>query len=174
MGKMKMNVDPQSGLVAIMVHHVQHYNPKRYWKWRGIVTNPNSKVPKFIKLLMLYYIKRCDAFNNASMGTDLNQGAVFEDVPNLPHGLNGIIIHMGAKFGKNCTIYQQVTVGGVRYKRPTFGDNVVIGAGAKVLGDVHVGDNVNIGANTVVTKDVPSNCTVVGGPIRVIQHDKIQ
>ncbi len=106
------------------------------------------------------------------MGTDINQGAVFESRPNLPHGLNGIIIHMGAKFGKNCTIYQQVTVGGVRFQRPSFGNNVVIGAGAKILGGVHVGDNVKIGANTVVTKDVPSNCTVVGSPMRIINHEK--
>lgn len=168
---MSMNVDPDNRLVSIMVHHIQHYNPKRYWKWREIVVNPASHVPTVIKLFMLFYLKRCDAFNNASMGTDLNQGAVFGSQPNLPHGLNGIIIHMGAKFGKNCTIYQQVTVGGLRYKRPSFGDNVVIGAGAKILGGVHVGDNVRIGANTVVTKDVPSNCTVVGSPMRIISHD---
>lgn len=166
-----MNVNPENRIVSIMVHHIQHYNPERYWKWREIVVNPSSSVPKFIKLFMLFYIKRCDAFNNASMGTDLNQGAIFESRPTLPHGLNGIIIHMGAKFGKNCTIYQQVTVGGVRFQRPTFGDNVIIGAGAKILGGVKIGDNVKIGANTVVTKDVPSNTTVVGAPMRIITHD---
>lgn len=169
---MPMNVNPDNRFVSIMVHLIQHYNPNRYWKWREIVVNPNSRVPKFIKLFMLLYLKRCDAFNNASMGTDLNQGAVFGSRPTLPHGLNGIVIHMGAKFGKNCTIYQQVTVGGLRYKRPSFGDNVVIGAGAKILGGVHVGDNVRIGANTVVTKDVPSNCTVVGSEVRIITHIK--
>ncbi len=168
---MKMNVNPENRLISILVHHVQHYNPERYWKWRDIVINPGSKIPKIIKLLMLFYIKRCDAFNNASMGTDLNQGAYFEERPTLPHGLNGIIIHMGARFGKNCTIYHQVTVGGVRFQRPSFGDNVIIGAGAKVLGGVKIGDNVKIGANTVVTKDVPSNCTVVGSPMRIILHD---
>ncbi|MBR8719423.1 2,3,4,5-tetrahydropyridine-2,6-dicarboxylate N-acetyltransferase [Bacteroides pyogenes] len=171
MTTMKMNVNPDNRIVAMMVHHIQHYNPKRYWRWREIVVNPNSRVPKMIKLFMLLYIKRCDAFNNASMGTDINQGAVFAGRPELPHGLNGIIIHMGAKFGKNCVIYQQVTVGGLRYKRPTFGDNVVIGAGAKILGGVHVGDNVKIGANAVITKDVPSNCTVVGAPMRIINNE---
>ena len=166
-----MNVNPENKIISVMVHHVQHYNPERYWKWREIVVDPSSRIPKFIKLFMLFYIKRCDAFNNASMGTDLNQGAFFESRPLLPHGLNGIIVHMGAKFGKNCTIYQQVTVGGVRFQRPTIGNNVVIGAGAKILGGVHIGDNVKIGANTVVTKDVPANTTVVGGPVRIITHE---
>ncbi len=171
MSKLEMNVNPENRLVSIMVHHIQHYNPQRYWKWREIVVNPTSQYPKWIKLLMLLYIKRCDAFNNASMGTDLNQGAVFAGRPILPHGLNGIIVHMGAKIGYNNTIYQQVTIGGANFKRPTLGDNVIIGAGAKILGGVHIGDNVKIGANTVVTKDVPSNCTVVGAPMRIINHE---
>ena len=172
MPTMPMNVNPENRLVSILVHHIQHYNPRRYWNWREIVVNANSRVPKIIKLFMLFYLKRCDAFNNASMATDIDQGAVFKTRPTLPHGLNGIIIHMGAKFGKNCVIYQQVTVGGVRFKRPTIGDNVIIGAGAKILGGVHIGDNVKIGANTVITKDVPSNCTVVGGEFRIIPHIK--
>lgn len=166
-----MNVNPNNWFISVLVHQIQHYNPERYWRYREIVVNPLSKVPKIIKLFMLLYIKRSDAYNNASMGTDLNQGAYFASRPELPHGLNGIIIHMGARFGKNCVIYQQVTVGGVRYQRPTFGDNVVIGAGAKILGGVHIGDNVRIGANTVITKDVPSNCTVVGSSMRIINHD---
>ena len=59
--------------------------------------------------------------------------------------------------------------GGVE-KVPHIGDNVFIGAGAKILGDIKIGNNVKIGANAVVTKDVPDNCTVVGNPAVIINH----
>lgn len=121
-----------------------------------------------VKLYYLFYIKRCDAFNNASLGTDINQGAIFESQPEFPHGLNGVIVHMKAHIGKNAVIFQQVTIGSSGGGTPWIGDNVQIGAGAKILGKIRIGDNVMIGANAVVTKDVPDNCTVVCSPMRVI------
>ena len=109
------------------------------------------------------YIKRCDAYNNASMGTNLNYGAQFKSPPHLPHGLNGIIIHPETVIGENCIIYQQVTIAGKYGRSAEIGDNVSIGAGAKIVGAVKIGSNVIIGANTVVTKDCPDNSKVVGG-----------
>ena len=126
-----------------------------------------------LKFWYLLYIKRCDAFNKASMGTDLNHGAVFGTVPHLPHGLNGIIISPDAKIGKNCTIYHQVTIGNDNKKLenvPTIGDNVTIYPGAKIVGKVKVGNNCVIGANAVVVKDVPDNYLVVVGEQRIIQR----
>ena len=164
----KMNVNPHNKLVRIIMGHVQHYNPEKYWKRRAIVVNPDNKTPKFIKLYYLYYIKKCDAFNNASLGTDLNQGAVFESVPDLAHGLNGIIVHLKAHIGKDAIIWQQVTIGSSGGGTPYIGDNCKIGAGAKVLGGITIGNNVTIGANTVVTKNVPDNSLVVGSPMRII------
>lgn len=78
--------------------------------------------------------------------------------------MNGIVINKDALIGENCTIFQQVTIGAVQGKvgAPIIGDNVYIGAGAKILGNIKVGNNVKIGANTVVTKDVPDGVTVVG------------
>ena len=101
----KMNVDPHNKLIRLMMGHVQHYNPDKYWKRREIVVDPHNKTPKLIKLWYLYYIKKCDAFNNASLGTDINQGAVFVSRPELPHGLNGIIVHLKAQIGKNAVIW---------------------------------------------------------------------
>ena len=102
------------------------------------------------------------------MGTNINEGAHFKTPPELPHGLNGIIIHYKARFGSNCIIYQQVTVGGKDGKAAEFGDNVMIGSGAKIIGGCKIGNNVTIGANTVVTKDIPDNMTVVGAQIRIL------
>ena len=166
----KMNVNPRNRWIKKLMGIVQHYDPDKYWKRREIVVDKDNKTPKIIKLYFLYYIKRCDAFNNASLGTDLNQGAIFETRPELPHGLNGIIVHMKAHVGANATIWQQVTIGSSGGGTPWIGDNCKIGAGAKILGGVHIGNNVTIGANTVVTKDVPDNSTVVGASMRFIEH----
>ena len=107
------------------------------------------------------------------MGTTLNSGAQFASKPILPHHLNGIVISHYAKIGKNCIIYQQVTIAEDGNQRAaTIGDNVSIGAGAKILGNISIGDNVKIGANAVVTKDIPSNCTAVGVPARVIRDNR--
>jgi len=87
----------------------------------------------------------------------------------------GIFINHKAVVGKNCNISQQVTIGrtnrGGRKGTPVIGDNVYIGPGAKVIGNVHVGNNVAIGANCVVTKDIPDNSVVVGIPGKVISSE---
>ena len=140
---------------------VQHYDEKKYWKMRAKVVDPSCKAPKLLKMWWLFRIKRSDAFNGASMGTNIGCGAAFSDVPNLPHGLNGIVISPNAVIGKNCTIFHQVTIGEGRDGAPTVGDNCFIGVGAKIIGKIKIGDNVRIGANCVVFEDVPDNCTVV-------------
>lgn len=166
----KMNVNPRSYPIKKIMGVVQHYDPDKYWKRREIVVNKNNKTPFLIKLYFLYYIKKCDAFNNASLGTDINQGAVFETRPELPHGLNGIIVHLKAHVGANAVIWQQVTIGSSGGGTPWIGDNCKIGAVAKILGGVHIGNNVTIGANAVVTKDVPDNTTVVMAPMRFLEN----
>jgi len=83
-----------------------------------------------------------------------------------------IVVSDYAQIGKNCNISHGVTVGqmnrGGRKGTPTIGDNVYIGPGARVIGQIRIGNNVAIGANTVVTKDVPDNAVLVGAPGRVI------
>lgn len=86
-----------------------------------------------------------------------------------------IIIAQGAKIGRNPSIHQGVTIGrvfaGPYAGVPTIGDSVVIFAGAKLIGNIHVGDGAVIGANAVVTRDVPPNCVVAGIPAKVISED---
>lgn len=88
----------------------------------------------------------------------------------IPHP-NGIVIHPGVRIGPNCRLYQQVTLGtGPEPGLPTLGANVDIGAGAKILGGVHLGDFSVVGANAVVITDVPAGATAVGVPAIVKVH----
>lgn len=88
----------------------------------------------------------------------------------IEHGFSTIIA--AKRIGNFCKIYQQVTIGySNETDAPTIGNNVIIYAGAKVIGGITIGDNVNIGANAVVVKDVPSNCTVVGVPAYIVKKD---
>ena len=92
----------------------------------------------------------------------------------LPHP-DGVVIGEGCKIGENVTIYQQVTIGQNRGKYPVIGDGVIVYAGAKIVGDIHIGDNSIVGANAVVTKDIPANSIWGGNPARELQkrdHNK--
>ena len=86
----------------------------------------------------------------------------------------GVVIHHNCKIGKNVTIAQNVTIGRNfgDNKVPIIGDDVYIGTGSVIFGEIVIGDNVIIGANTVVNKDIPNNCTVVGNPFRIIERDR--
>lgn len=172
----KMNIDPNGKIVRIFKAKIQRYNHNKYWKMRFEVINPNSKKSKLKRLWYLYLIKRSDAFNCASFGTDLGQGAIFKSVPILPHGLNGIIIHHSSVIGFNATIFHQVTIAGDinRGGSAIIGDNCIIGSGAKIIGGVKIGNNVKIGANSVVIYDIPDNCTVVGIPAKIVKKDGIK
>lgn len=117
----------------ILISHEQHYNHKKYWKYRKIVVDKDNKTNKFIKIFYLYKIKKMDAFNNASFGTHLNYGAYFSEPPKLPHGIRGIFVSHNVKVGKNSIIFHHVTIGEGNGGAPTIGDNCIIGAGAKVI-----------------------------------------
>ena len=96
----------------------------------------------------------------------------------FPHGLCGIFISQNAVIGDNCTIFHHVTIGSNTFEdskkcgSPIIGNNVFIGAGAKIIGNVNIGDNVRIGAGAIITKDIPSNCTVVMNEPKIIIHKK--
>lgn len=107
-------------------------------------------------------------------GIDIHPGATLGRGFFIDHG-TGVVIGGTAIVGDNVTIYQGVTLGGTSLQRkkrhPTVGNNVTVGSGAAVLGDITVGDGAKIGANSVVVKDVPPNATVVGIPGRVVLRD---
>ncbi len=101
-------------------------------------------------------------------GGYIGRNTTFQSKPILPHGLHGIYISRYAKIGRECHIYQNVTIGSVGKKAPQIGDHCLIGAGAVVVGDITIGDFVKIGAGAVVCTDVPSHSTVVAQPSRII------
>ena len=106
-------------------------------------------------------------------GIDIHPGAEIGEGFFIDHG-TGVVIGETTVIGRNCSIFQNATLGGtgkdVGKRHPTIGNNVTIGAGAKVLGPFTVGDNSKIGASAVVLKEVPPNCTVVGNPGRVVRR----
>lgn len=104
-------------------------------------------------------------------GVEIHPGASIGSGVFIDHGM-GVVIGETAIVGDYCLIYQGVTLGGTGKesgkRHPTLGENVVIGAGAKVLGNIQLGNNVRVGAGSVVLRDVPSDCTVVGIPGRIV------
>jgi serine O-acetyltransferase len=100
-------------------------------------------------------------------GVDIVLGAEIGEGTFFVHG-NGIVIGAGARIGERCGIFHQVTFGWANGGWPTIGDDVLIGAGAKLIGGITVGDRAAIGSNAVVVKDVPPGATVVGIPARII------
>ena len=108
-------------------------------------------------------------------GIEIHPGATIGRRSFIYHG-TGVVIGETSEIGDDVTIYQGVTLGGtgkdVGKRHPTVGNNVMIGAGAKVLGPLHIGDNSKIAAGSVVLNDIPANCTAVGTPARVGKHAK--
>lgn len=110
-------------------------------------------------------------------GIEIHPGATIGEGLFIDHG-NGVIIGETAIIGNNCTLYQGVTLGGTGKehgkRHPTLGDNVMVSAGAKVLGSFKIGDNSKIGAGSVVLEEVPPNSTVVGVPGRVVRRNNLK
>ena len=119
---------------------------------------------RFLGKLISYYSRK-------KTGIEIHPAAKIGRLFFIDHGM-GVVIGETTEIGNNVTLYQGVTLGGTGKdtgkRHPTIGDNVVIGAGAKILGPISIGNNVKVGADSVVLKDVPSRVTVVGVPARVV------
>jgi len=138
------------GFHAIQFHRIAHWLYRKNW------------------VVLARFISQLSRFLT---GIEIHPGARIGQGLFIDHGM-GVVIGETAEIGDNVTIYQGVTLGGTGKEKgkrhPTIGNNVVISAGAKVLGSFTVGDNSKIGAGAVVVKPVPPNCTVVGVPGRVV------
>jgi len=143
--------------------------------YQGLQALIAYRIAHFFYRLQLFFLARSiSQLSRFATGIEIHPGARIGKGLFIDHGM-GVVIGETTIIGDNVLLYQGVTLGGtglVKGKRhPTIGNNVVIGTGAKVLGNVTVGDNSYIGANAVVIKDVPPNSTVVGVPGRITKQD---
>lgn len=138
------------GLHALLFHRLAHYLYKK-----GLIILPRL-ISQFSRFLT---------------GIEIHPGATIGDGLFIDHG-TGVVIGETAEVGNNVTLYQGVTLGGTGKEKgkrhPTVGNNVVVSAGAKVLGNITIGDNAKIGAGSVVLGNVPPNTTVVGVPGKIV------
>ena len=142
-----------SGVHALIHYRIAHIFYKIHWYF------------------VARWISQCGRFWT---GIEIHPGATIGKCLFIDHGM-GVVIGETTIIGDNCTLYQGVTLGGTgkdKGKRhPTLGDNVLVGAGARVLGPISVGNNSKIASGAVVLKDVPENSTAVGIPARVVRRD---
>lgn len=142
-----------SGLHAILLHRVAH------WLF-------NHRLRLIARLV--------SHFNRFITGIEIHPGAKIGERFFIDHGMQ-VVIGETTEIGDDVLLYQGVTLGGVgrekKKRHPTLGNNVVVGAGAKILGPIAIGDNVRVGAGSVVVKSVPPNTTVVGVPARIVAED---
>ena len=140
------------GLHAVMAHRLAHGLWKRGFKWLGRMV---SNLARWLT------------------GIEIHPGATIGRRFFIDHGM-GVVIGETAVIGDDCTLYHGVTLGGTSWEKgkrhPTLGNDVVVGAGAKVLGPIDIGNGARIGSNAVVVKGVPDNATVVGIPGRLVER----
>lgn len=143
------------GVHALIGHKISHtfYNKKRYFMARLV-----------------------SQMTRSFTGIEIHPGAKIKGALFIDHG-TGVVIGETAIIGDNVIIYHGVTLGGTGKetgkRHPTIGNNVIIGAGSKILGSITIGDNVKIGANSVVLKDIKNDSTVVGEKAKVIKKDNL-
>jgi serine O-acetyltransferase len=128
----------------------------------------------FYKMRLFFLARWLSQMARWATGIEIHPGARIGKRFFIDHGM-GVVVGETAIIGDDVLLYQGVTLGGTGIEQgkrhPTVGNNVVIGTGAKVLGNITIGDNSYIGANAVVIKDVPPNSTVVGVPGRITKQD---
>ena len=141
-----------SGLHALLAYRVSH---KLYLGGHKFSARAVSQAAKFLT------------------GIEIHPGATIGRGLVIDHGM-GVVIGETAEIGDNCTLYQGVTLGGtgkdLGKRHPTLGNNVLVGAGAKVLGPIKINDNSKVAANAVVLKDIAESSTAVGIPAKVVRQ----
>jgi serine O-acetyltransferase len=141
------------GLHALVFYRISH----QLWQWNIPI------IPRWLSQVARFFT-----------GIEIHPGAEIGKRFFIDHGM-GVVVGETAIIGDNVLLYQGVTLGGTGKetgkRHPTLGNNVVVGGGAKILGNITIGDNSYIGANAVVIKNVPANSTVVGIPGRITKQD---
>jgi serine O-acetyltransferase len=145
-----------SGLHAIWLHRIAH------WLYKA----KQFTIARFVSQISRFFT-----------GIEIHPGAQIGERLFIDHGM-GIVIGETCEIGNDVVMYHGVTLGGTGKQKgkrhPTVGNNVIIAAGAKVIGSISIGDNARIGANTVVLSDVPANSTMVGTKGYIVKRDGVR
>lgn len=180
-----MTINELISLITSDLHRVSDHNNFLSFI-RKLASNASFKITFWFRIgsylltkkntfsrIVLLFIKIIYKRNQYKTGIQLPLGTKVAKGLCFSH-FSCIVINSGAIIGENCTIFQGVTIGSKRGRNGgvgTIGNNVVIAAGAKIIGNVKIGNNVIIGANSVVVKDIPDNAVVAGNPAQVINYN---
>ena len=152
----------QNGFIIFLTYpglHAKWMHTPEHWLW----THGWKKLARWLSQTTRFFT-----------GVEIHPAAQIGRRFFIDHAM-GVVVGETTIVGDDCVLYQGVTLGGTGKetgkRHPTLGNNVTVGSGAKVLGNITIGDNVKVGSNSVVVKDVPSNCTVVGVPGRVVRRN---
>lgn len=158
-------------IFAILRPFLNAYIRLRFKSFWGLKTHLQTHRSKLLRLAYAHYFMRLGSY----VGVDSR----LDGVPYFPHGCRGVFISNDAVVGKNAVIFQQVTIGSntlpgtANPGSPVIGDDVYLGAGAKIIGGITVGDRCRVGANAVVYMDLPADAVAVCAPTRVIQKERL-
>lgn len=157
------NITMKSWLKCIIVYFFSPYYCEEKinisYRLAVFMRKKNKKI--FMRIIEYKILKKFNCY--ISSDSEILKGL------RIPHPI-GIVIGKGVCAGKNLILYQNVTIGQNNGEYPVIGDNVIIYAGAKIIGNIVIGNNVVIGTNSVVTKSIPDNAVVVGNPAKIIKY----
>ena len=143
-----------------------------FWRYRERIVHANNTFLRSMMFFIYYlYLEEKMSF--------IGINASFKGAPQFPHGIKCVMISNSSVIGKDCIIFHQVTIGSntiktsKKYGAPVIGDNVLIGAGATIIGGINIGNNVRIGANCCVFDDIPDNSVVVSEKPRILQKNSV-
>lgn len=167
-----------SGRVRELIQAYRSYDPAAksdveiFFLYPGPKSIGMHRLAHWLYGLEFFFLARLIAEISRWMtGIEIHPGAKIGKRLVIDHGM-GVVIGETAEIGDDCIIFHGVTLGGMQFdpvkRHPTVGNKVMIGAGAKILGPLHLGDGVRIGANAVINKDVPAGRTAVGNPMRIL------
>lgn len=155
--------DPAAGTRAEVIFTYPGLHALMAWRVSHFLNRAGLRIPARVVSQLARWVT----------GIEIHPAARISEGLFIDHG-SGVVIGETAVIGKNVTLFQGVTLGGTGKEKgkrhPTLGDNVVVGAGAKVLGDITLGRNVMVGSNAVVLRDVPEDSTAVGVPARIAKR----
>jgi serine O-acetyltransferase len=155
------------------------YDPAAQSIFEVALLYPGPKAVFFHRLAHFFYVikmnfiaRMLSEIGRFLTGIEIHPGAKIGKRLVIDHGM-GVVIGETAEIGNDCIIFHGVTLGGMNFEKkkrhPSLGDRVLVGAGAKLLGAIHIGDDVKVGTNSVVVKDIPAGKTVVGIPGKILE-----